>query len=105
MGFFTASLDSMAKLSIVHWRQDAVGFTGWDGHLKSELKKRLKRATNISPEARRQAARDIHGRRLVSLDRVKSDEVASVCQILETMGVDVAVSMDATYDRGASGAV
>ena len=95
----------MATLSIVHWCQDAVGFTGWDGHLKSELKKRLKRATNISPEAWRQAARDIHGRRLVSLDRVKSDEVASVCQILETMGVDVAVSMDATYDRGASGAV
>ena len=95
----------MATLSIVYWRQDAVGSTGWDGLLKSELKKRLKRAMNMSPEARRQAAPDIHGGRLVSRDRVKSDEVASVCQILETMGVDVAVSMDATYDRGASGAV
>jgi len=83
----------MATLSVVRWREDAVGFTGWDGHLKSELKKRLKRAIDASPESVRRAARDIQARQLVTLEGVKSAEVARVCQILETMGADVAVTM------------
>lgn len=83
----------MATLSVVQWREDAVGFTGWDGHLKSELKKRLKRAVDSSPEARRKAVRDILARQLVTLHDVKSEDVARVCQILETMGADVAVTI------------
>ncbi|HEY8359171.1 MAG TPA: hypothetical protein VIL30_17105 [Ramlibacter sp.] len=83
----------MATLSVVRWREDAVGFTGWDGHLKSELKKRLKRAIDASPEAVRAAARDIHARQLVTLEGIKSEEIARVCQILETMGAEVSVTM------------
>ena len=83
----------MATIAVVQWREDAVGFTGWDGHLKSELKKRLKRAVDASPEALRQVARDIRARQLVNLAGVKSEEIARVCQILETMGAEVTVTM------------
>ena len=83
----------MATLSVVRWREDSVGFTGWDGHLKSELKKRLKRAIDASPESLRLAARGIQSRQLVTLAGVKNEEVAKVRQILETMGAEVAISM------------
>jgi hypothetical protein len=83
----------MATLSIVNWREDPVGFTGWDGHLNSELKKRLKRAIAGSPADLRQAARNIEARRLFTLCRVKNGELARVRQILETMGAEVVATL------------
>ena len=79
----------MATLVITRWCKNAVGFTAWEGHTKSELSRRLKRAINASPDALRHVARQVHARNLFTIERVKAAEVASVRQILETMGADV----------------
>ena len=79
----------MATVSIVQWRIDAVGFTGWDSHAKSELSKRLRRSVNASPAAIRKLERQIAARQLAVVEGVREDEVASVRQILESLGADV----------------
>jgi hypothetical protein len=84
----------MATLSITHWREDPIGFTGWDAHVNSEMKRRLKRALDTSPEMLRQHIRQIRARELVVLQGVKEAYVASVRQILETQGAEVAVLLE-----------
>ena len=79
----------MATLRIIRWRDDAVGFTGWDAHANSELKRRLKRAVDLSPSLLRQYVRQIQARELVTLEGVKEEAVESVRQILETQGAEV----------------
>ena len=79
----------MASLTIICWREDAVGFTGWDAHASSELKKRLKRAIDASPSRLRQYVRQIQARELISIEGVKEEALASVRQILETQGAEV----------------
>ena len=84
----------MAKLSIINWREDAVGFTGWDEHSSSETKRRLRRAIDAPPELVRQYLRRIRKRELMTIDHVKDDAVACVRQILETQGAEVLVAQD-----------
>lgn len=86
----------MAKLVVLRWREDAVGFTGWDSSARSELKRRLKRAINSSPGSLKQVAHQILAKQLVTLEEVKEAEVASLRQILETMGADVSAERGAT---------
>jgi len=84
---------SMATLSIVHWRESPIGFTGWDTHANSEMKRRLKRAMDISPALLRQHIRQIQAREPIVLVGVKEEAVASVRQILETQGAEVVVAL------------
>ena len=79
----------MAKLVILRWREDAVGFTGWDLHTRAELSKRLKRSVNGPPDFLRRIIRQVRARQLVEIEGVKEEEIASVRQILETMGAEV----------------
>lgn len=84
----------MATLSIISWRENAVGFTGWDEHSASETKRRFRRAIDAPPELVRQYLRRIRDRELLTIDRIKDDAVASVRQILETQGAEVLVAQD-----------
>lgn len=82
----------MATITILHWRENSVGFTGWDAHANSEMKRRLKQAVQVSPATLRQYVRQIQARQLVILERVEEEKVLSVRQILETQGAEVAVA-------------
>jgi hypothetical protein len=83
----------MATITILQWRENSLGFTGWDTHANSEMKRRLKQAIQASPATLRQYIRQIQARQLVTLERVEEEEVARVRQILETQGAEVAVAL------------
>jgi hypothetical protein len=83
----------MATIEILGWKENYVGFTGWDDHARSELRKRLRRGVNASPSELRRLARQIHARQLVSLHHVHEEAVYSVTQILETTGADIRVTL------------
>jgi hypothetical protein len=79
----------MTTIEIVRWREDAVGFTVWDAHARSELKRRLGHVINASPGEIRSLARQVGAKQLLAIAGVRDQEVANLRQILETMGADV----------------
>jgi uncharacterized protein (DUF2461 family) len=82
----------MATIEILGWKEHDVGFTGWDGHARAELMKRLRRAINASPSKLKSMAREIRSRHCITLHNVQDDTIASVRQTLETMGAELHVS-------------
>ena len=82
----------MATIEILGWKEHDVGFTGWDGHARTELTKRLRRAINASPSELKSMTREIRSRHCITLHNIHDDAIASVRQILETMGADLNVS-------------
>jgi len=84
----------MATIEILGWKENFVGFTGWDDHVKSELRKRLRRGTKAPPAEIRRLARQIDARQPVSLPHVHDEAVYSLTQILETTGADLRVSVE-----------
>jgi hypothetical protein len=82
----------MATIEILRWKENYAGFTGWDDHAKSELRKRLSRALKGSPSEIKRLARQIHARQSVSLHDVYDEAVESLWQILEATGAEVRVS-------------
>ncbi len=82
----------MPTIEITGWHE-FVGFTGWDDHVRSEIRKRLRRGVNASPGEIRRLARQINDRHLVSLQRVHEDAIYGITQILQTMGADFRVSL------------
>jgi hypothetical protein len=84
----------MATIEILGWKENFAGFTGWDAHAKSELKKRLRCGIKASPSEIRRLARQINDCQLVSLHHVHDEAVYSLTQILETTGADIRVSLD-----------
>jgi hypothetical protein len=84
----------MATIEILGWKENFVGFTGWDAHAKSELRKRLRRGVKASPSEIRRLAGQIDDRQLVCLREVHDEAVHSLTQILETTGADIRVSLD-----------
>jgi len=83
----------MAKIEILGWKENFSGFTGWDAHAKSELKKRLRRAINTSPSEIKRLNRLIRDRQTVSLHEVNDEAMYSLIQILETTGAELRVSV------------
>ena len=81
----------MAKISITRWRENPVGFTGWDANARSETKRRLKCAIDAPPGLLRDYLRRIQDRQLFTIERVREDAVAGIRQILETQGAEVFV--------------
>ena len=86
----------MATIEVLRWRKDYVGFTGWNDHARSELKKRLRRGVNASPAEIKRLAREIHERQLVTLRDVHDEAAYSLVQILETTGADVRLTLGAS---------
>jgi hypothetical protein len=83
----------MATIEVLRWREDYVGFTGWDDHARSELKKRLRRGLHASPKEIKRVTRAIHERQLVTLCDVHDEAASSLVQILETTGADVRLTL------------
>jgi len=84
----------MSTIEVIGWKENFVGFTGWDAHAKSELKRRLRNGIKASPAEIRRLARQINGRQLVALHQVHDEAVPGLTQILETTGADIRVSLD-----------
>jgi uncharacterized protein (DUF2461 family) len=83
----------MATIEILGWKENFVGFTAWDAHAKSELKRRLRQGIKASPSEIRRLAHQINDRQPVSLQHVHDEAVYSLTQILETTGADFRVSL------------
>jgi GTP1/Obg family GTP-binding protein len=86
----------MATIEILSWKEDYVGFTGWDDHARTEVAKRLRRAINASPSEIKSLARQIRARQPAVLNDIKDESLASLRQILETMGAELNVSPTVT---------
>jgi len=84
----------LATLEIVHWREDAVGFAGWDSHARAELTKRLRRAMNTSPGEVRSIVKRVLSRQVFAMHGVHEESIASIRQILESMGADVTAALE-----------
>ena len=82
----------MATIEVLSWKENYVGFTGWDSHARTELTKRLRRAINTSPSEIKSFARQIRARKSIVLRNVHDEAVASLRQILETIGAELNVS-------------
>ena len=81
----------LVTLRIVKWRENAVGFSGWDGQTRAELKRRLHGAINASPKALHDLWRRILQKEAgVVLDNVREDAVRDLWHIIETMGAEIA---------------
>jgi hypothetical protein len=86
-------------IEIMGWKENFVGFTGWDDHARSELRKRLRRGLKASQAEIRRLARQIDAREPLSLPNVRDDAVAGLTQILETTGAEIRVSIDGSNPR------
>jgi hypothetical protein len=76
------------------WNAEVPGFMAGMEHANSELKKRLKRGMDASPAEVRRITSGIRERELLTLKNVRPEFVASVTQVLETLGADVAVELE-----------
>ncbi len=86
----------MAMIEILSWKEDFVGFTGWDDHARTEVTKRLRRAVNASPSEIKSLARQIRARQPTVINDIKDESLASLRQILETMGAELNASPTVT---------
>jgi hypothetical protein len=89
----------MATIEILGWKKDFVGFTGWDDHAKSELRRRLRRGLHASQAEIKRVARRIDAREAVSLLNVHDEAVYSLTQILETTGAELRVSIEGSRSK------
>ena len=83
----------MATIEILGWK-DFFGGSGWDAHAKSELSRRLRSGMDAPQHEIRRLTRRIHSRELVSLQRVRSEAVLGVTQILQVTGAETRVIFD-----------
>jgi len=84
----------MTTIEILGWKENFTGFTAWDAHAKSELKKRLRRGLKASPAEIRRLARQINDRQVVVLREVYYEAVHGVVQMLETTGATLQINLD-----------
>ena len=89
----------MATIEILGWKENFVGFTGWDDHARSELRKRLRGGLKASQAEIKRVARRIDAREPVLLNNVHDEAVDSITQILETTGADLRVSIDGSNSK------
>jgi hypothetical protein len=82
----------MPSIDITGWKQDYVGFTGWDPYAVSELKRRLRRGIQASQSDLRRLARQIRNREPLTLRDVRDDSVYEITQLLQSTGAEFHVS-------------
>ena len=83
----------MATVSITGWRNDGTTWSGWVGHARSELTRRLRSSVNLSPAARRDLERQVRVRELVVIPGVDLTQAENLRHILEALGANVAVDL------------
>jgi hypothetical protein len=84
----------MATLSIIGWRQDDIRWSGWSGHARSELSKRLRSSLNFAPHARKDLERRIKARAPLQIPGVLPQHTESLRHILEALGAEVTVDLE-----------
>ena len=84
----------MTTIEILGWKENFAGFTGWDNHSRSELKKRLRCGIKAPPAEIRRLARQISNHQPVTLHQVFDEAVFGISQILVTTGADIRVSLE-----------
>jgi hypothetical protein len=83
----------MATIEVLGWKDDFTGFTGWDAHARSELRRRLRKGINASQAAIRRIARQLDARQLVCLTDVRDEAVHGITQMLQTSGAELCISL------------
>ena len=81
----------MATVSITSWREDGTTWSGWVGHARSELSRRLRCSVSLSPAGRREIERQVKARELVIVQDVYPHQAESLRHILEALGANVAI--------------
>jgi hypothetical protein len=89
----------MATIEILGWKKDFAGFTAWDDHAKSELRRRLRRGLKASQAEIKRVTRQIDAREVVSLQNVHDEAVDGITQTLETTGADIRVSIEGSNSQ------
>jgi hypothetical protein len=83
----------MATIQVLGWKKDSTDFTGWDGHARSELRRRLRKGLNASQAAIRRVASQLDARQPVCLTDVRDEAVHGIAQILQTSGAELRISL------------
>ena len=83
----------MATISIVGWRQDDIRWSGWSGHARTELSKRLRSSLKVAPGVRKDIERQIKARCLLQLSGVDPEHTETLRHILEALGAEVTVDL------------
>jgi hypothetical protein len=83
----------MATIEVLGWKKDFTGFTGWDAHARSELRRRLRKGINAPQAAIRRIARQLDARQLVCLTDVRDEGVHGITQMLQTSGAELRISL------------
>jgi hypothetical protein len=83
----------MATIEVRGWKENHVGWTGWDNNARSELSKRLRRSVDGSPADIKRAERLARARSPFVIENVRPEHIESLRQILETMGADATVQI------------
>jgi molybdenum cofactor biosynthesis enzyme MoaA len=81
----------LATIEVRSWDPERGGFSGWDAHAISELKRRLNRAIAGSPQLKRQILRAIKNQNPVVMEGVNDRYIEQLRHILETLGGEVHV--------------
>ena len=89
----------MATIEILGWKKGFVGFTAWDDHARSELRRRLRRGLKSSQAEIKRVARRIDAREHVSLQNIRNEALHGLTQILQTTGADLRVSIEGSSSR------
>ena len=87
------------KITIIDWKPDFPGLTGWDQHAISELKRRLKAGLDTPPAKVRQIGSAIRKRQRVALTGVRAESVSSITQILQTLGAEFTIDLEDANPR------
>ena len=82
---------TVVTIEVSGWKENHVGWTGWDSHARTEVRKRLARAISASPNDIKSMTHQIRSRQSLILRNVDEKGVESLGQILETMGAQVSV--------------
>jgi hypothetical protein len=81
----------MVTLEIVRWRENPIGFSGWDTHATAELKRRLRRAINGSPKDLRDLSHRILNKDCVVLESLSEEAALGIRHIVESLGAEVVI--------------
>lgn len=82
----------LATVEVRSWDPERGGFSAWDAHAVSELKRRLNRALSGPPQRKREVLRAIKNQEPVVMEGVDGRYLEQLRHILETLGGQVHVT-------------
>jgi len=83
----------VATISVTGWREDDIRWSGWSGHARSELSRRLRSSLNLTPAARKEIERQLRAHGLPTLTGIDPLHLETLRHILEATGAQVTVAL------------